>query len=837
MLRSYLVLLRGEQKGAIMSKIMLLNIQPDEERVAIVEGNQLVSLGIETSATRTLKGNIYKGIVRKVEPSLQACFVDYGATKNGFLPRSEIQFPEGVDLKNGLPSINELVKEGQELMVQVVRDAIGNKGVTFSTFVTLAGRFLVLVPENERTAISRKISTAERTRIRNIAKTLEVPQGYGVIIRTAAEEKTQKEIISDLEYLKQLYHGTHSSYQRQKGLGLIYREADLGLRFIRDYLSNDIEEVFIDDQETHARVRDFMMHVMPSSVSKVRLDAGGIPLFSRFGIEEQVENTFARKVPLPSGGSIVIDQTEALVAIDVNSGRIKSKDIEDTAFRTNIEACKAIAAQLQLRDMGGLVVCDFIDMRDAGRRREVEKALKHEMDKDKARHRLGRISRFGMLELTRQRLRSTSLRQTFAPCEHCEGSGVIRSTPSAAMKVLRTIQEAAVSKKANVLRVHVPVNVANFLLNRRRRYVASLEEQTRCHIDVLGDPAIGIGDVTVEYVSIPREDLPEDKPFTMVEAINLHPSDPDFIGDETPEQDLGDMPDFDPGATQKIGSFFRKIFGTKAIKLDDETSLTEAPLRGQFLLNDDEDIEALGVETSKSAPLEKAESTHSGEGESAHRSGGGRGNRRGRQRNRRRPNNRGPVQAGSVEMAKQAVKTAESMVSEGNKERSQEDGENQEPRRRRRRRRGRRPNEGTERGQNTHEQSKEASSGESPPVPISQSSPPSSVSEVSASPTPPTGPSENTTPPPVPKKARAPRRNNHEAKPETKAANTDAPAPPAPPSAEPKKAPATAAASAAPGPKPTPAPTATSPKAEGKSWGQVIDLRTSGGSGTPPKPE
>ncbi|MBR58613.1 MAG: hypothetical protein CMH54_11395 [Myxococcales bacterium] len=661
-----------------MSREMLLNIQPDEERVAIIENGVLKNLEIETSATQTLKGNIYKGVIRKVEPALQACFVDYGTTKNGFLPRSEIHsqlYPEGV---SGSPLIQEIFKEGQEVMVQVVRDAIGQKGVTFSTYITLAGRFMVLVPDTDRVAVSRKMDVKERRRFREIAEDLKVPPGYGVIIRTAAEGKPKDQIHADLDYLRRLYQAVQERYDSKKGVGIVYKEAGLGLRFVRDYLSTDVDSVHVDDEDAHDQLQVFMTHVMPDSLEKLRLYRGEKPLFFHFNIEDKVEESFLRTVPLPSGGAIVIDQAEALVAIDVNSGRTKGQNIEETAFQTNLEACRAIAQQMLIRDFGGLVVIDFIDMRDSAKRREIERELRRAMADDKAHYRLGRISQFGLLELTRQRLRSTALQTTFSSCTTCNGRGLVRSTPSASMKVLRHIHDAAAGKRANVIRANVSVEVANFLLNRRRKFLASLEETFRCHIDVLADPSQALTEVTLDYISLPSEELPVDKPIHRTEKVNMA-----YEQFQTAGFDAGvdaEASDAEPTTQQETGSWFSRLFSRSPSSTEAKVSVPDKGSRLDLLEGIDE-VEDLGVspQQEKLKASDKPVSSRSG----------GRSSNRGRKPRARRKPKPQVVVGGSMELV--TAGTASTPTSEkkaaSNSSKGSEATADGPPKRRRRRRR------------------------------------------------------------------------------------------------------------------------------------------------------
>ncbi len=460
-------------------KRMLFNAtQAEELRVAIVDGQKLIDLDIESAAKEQRKSNIYKGVITRIEPSLEACFVDYGAERHGFLPFKEVSrayFQPGVEA--GRAKINEALKEGQELIVQVDKDERGNKGAALTTYVSLAGRYLVLMPNNPRGGgVSRRVDGDERAELREVMDQLQVPGGMSLIARTAAIGRQAEELQWDLNYLLQLWTAIEGAAQQQSGAFLIYLEGSLVIRAIRDYFQPDIGEILIDTDEIFDQARAFMGTVMPGNVNRVKRYRDDVPLFSRFQIEHQIETAFARQVNLPSGGAIVIDHTEALVAMDVNSGRAtKGSDIEETALKTNLEAADELARQLRLRDLGGLIVIDFIDMENQRNQREVENRLRDSLRFDRARVQMGKISRFGLMELSRQRLRPALAETSYIPCPRCTGTGHIRSTESAALHILRILEEEAMKDNTAAVHVQVPVDVATFLLNEKRPDIQAVE--------------------------------------------------------------------------------------------------------------------------------------------------------------------------------------------------------------------------------------------------------------------------------------------------------------------------------------------------------------------------
>jgi ribonuclease E len=464
-------------------KRMLFNATQQEElRVAIVDGQKLIDIDIETAGREQRKSNIYKGVITRIEPSLEACFVSYGEDRHGFLPFKEVArsyFREGVDVRNA--SVKEALREGQEIMVQVEKEERGNKGAALTSFISLAGRYLVLMPNNPRGGgVSRRVEGEERQELRETMDKLDLPQGMSVIARTAGIGRTVEELQWDLNYLMQLWRAIEGASRGASGAFLIYQESSLVIRAIRDYFQPDIGEILIDTDEIYEQAHQFMSHVMPDMVHRVKRYSDDVPLFSRFQIEHQIETAYSRTVPLPSGGAIVIDHTEALVSVDVNSARAtRGSDIETTAFHTNCEAADEVARQLRLRDLGGLIVIDFIDMEVSKNQREVEQRLKDALHHDRARVQMGKISRFGLMELSRQRLRPSLSEGSHVTCPRCSGTGHIRDTESSALQVLRIIQEEAMKENSAAIHVQVPVDVAAFLLNEKRGEVLKIENRHR----------------------------------------------------------------------------------------------------------------------------------------------------------------------------------------------------------------------------------------------------------------------------------------------------------------------------------------------------------------------
>ncbi len=467
-------------------KRMLINAtQAEERRLAIVDGQKLLDYEIEIEGREQRKGNIYKAVVTRVEPSLEACFVDYGEDRHGFLPFKEIsrQYFQG-NVSPSQARINDVIKEGQELLVQVEKEERGNKGAALTTFVSLAGRYVVLMPNNPRGGgVSRRIEGEDRQELKAALDQLEYPNGMSIIARTAGIGRDAPELQWDLNYLLKLWNAIDGAAKGGKGAYLIYQESSLVIRAIRDYFNSDIGEILIDTDDIFEQAHQFMSHVMPEHGHRVKRYRDDAPLFSRFQIEHQIETAYSRTVNLPSGGAIVIDQTEALVAVDVNSARaIKGGDIEETATRTNLEAADEVARQARLRDLGGLIVIDFIDMEESKNRREVENRLRDALRQDRARVQFGSISKFGLLEMSRQRLKPMLSEGSSIPCQRCGGSGHIRDTESSALQILRIIQEESLKDSTAAVLVQVPVEVASFLLNEKRTEITKIELKQRINV-------------------------------------------------------------------------------------------------------------------------------------------------------------------------------------------------------------------------------------------------------------------------------------------------------------------------------------------------------------------
>ena len=472
-------------------KRMLINATHAEElRVALVDGQKLLDLDIERAYREQKKSNIYKGRITRVEPSLEAAFVDYGAERHGFLPLKEIAREYFQQQEQGRKRIQDLVREGQEIIVQVDKEERSSKGAALTTFVSLAGRYLVLMPNNPRAGgVSRRIEGEDRTQIRQHLQLLDIPENMGVIARTAGIGQELEALQRDLEYLKQIWQAIADTAAPRAAPFLIYQEGNVVVRALRDHFSEDIGEVLIDEEGAYHAAVQFMGSMMPKMVHRLKYYDNDVPLFSRYQIEQQIESAFSREVRLESGGAIVIDHTEALVAIDVNSGRAtKGQDIAETAFQTNLEAAEEIARQIRLRDLGGLIVVDFIDMEIPKHQREVENKLKEALKLDRARVQLGRISRFGLMEMSRQRLGASLEEASSEPCPRCNGTGQIRGCEATSMHVLRLLHEECMKPGAAEVECQVPVDVAVYLLNEKRRPILELEAKTDTRILIIPTP-------------------------------------------------------------------------------------------------------------------------------------------------------------------------------------------------------------------------------------------------------------------------------------------------------------------------------------------------------------
>src|SRR6187551_389405 len=483
-------------------KRMLVNATQQEElRVALVDGQKLFDLSIEIPSKEQKKANIYKGRISRIEPSLEACFVDYGAERHGFLPLKEISkdyFRQKSD--GGRTNMRDLLSEGQEVIVQVEKEERGNKGAALTTFISLAGRFLVLMPNNPRAGgVSRRIEGEDRDQMRQVMDELVIPDGMGAIVRTAGVGRAAAELQWDLDNLKGQWEQIDAATKDRPAPYLVYRESDAVTRSLRDYLADDIGEVLVDDDATFATAQEYMTRFMPPEAQKrLKRYTDDIPLFTRFQIENQIESAYAHKVELPSGGSIVIDYTEALVSVDINSARAtRGGDIETTATNTNLEAADEIARQLRIRDIGGLIVIDFIDMESSKNQREVEDRLRDAMKMDRARIQIGRLSRFGLLEMSRQRLRPSLGESSHIACPRCSGIGNIRSVESMALAILRLAGEDARKERTSRLIIDVPVNVGTYLMNEKRAALRAIEEKCGIELILVPNPNIETPDYEI----------------------------------------------------------------------------------------------------------------------------------------------------------------------------------------------------------------------------------------------------------------------------------------------------------------------------------------------------
>ncbi len=568
-------------------KRMLINATQHEElRVALVDGQKLYDFDIELPANEQKKANIYKGIITRVEPSLEAAFVNYGAEKHGFLPFKEIsndyRNKKNSDQKSdGRPNIKDHVKEGQEIIVQIEKEERGNKGAALTTYISLAGTYLVLMPNNPKAGgISRRIEGETRNELREIMAALEIPEDMGLIIRTAGCGKNVEELQWDLNYLLQLWEAVDRSSSEQQAPFLIFQESNVIIRALRDHLRNEIDEILIDKESSFKLVQNFLKQVMPHFLQKAKLYQDSVPLFSRYQIESQIETAYNREVSLPSGGSIVIDYTEALTSIDINSARAtKGSDIEETALNTNIEAADEIARQLRLRDLGGLFVIDFIDMMANRNQKAVENQLRDAMKIDRARIQTSRISRFGLLEMSRQRLRPSLGDSTQLTCPRCKGQGSVRNIESVALSVLRILEEEAMKKGTEKVIAHLPIECATFLLNEKRGVLQNLETQHNISIIVL--PSKHLETPAYDIDRIKSVEGEEDKPSHLqikVEEIST----PEFIQKSTQKLEKPAIKEFLPDApapahNKKISSnliqrFWHKLVGTSENKSNDKSS-------------------------------------------------------------------------------------------------------------------------------------------------------------------------------------------------------------------------------------------------------------------------
>jgi len=571
-------------------KRMLINAtQAEELRVALVDGQKLYDFDIEVPSKEQKKSNIYRGIITRVEPSLEAAFINYGAEKHGFLPFKEIsplyrQIQEGADTDGRRPAVKDLIKEGQEILVQIEKEERGNKGAALTTYISLAGTYLVLMPNNPKAGgISRRIEGETRSDLREVMASLDIPESMGLIVRTAGCGKNAEELQWDLNYLMQLWEAIERSSIEQKAPFLVFQESNVIIRALRDHLRGNIDEILIDNEDSYKLVQDFLRQVMPHFLPKAKLYQDAVPLFSRYQIESQIEVAYCREVSLPSGGSLVIDHTEALTSIDINSARAtKGSDIEETALNTNLEAADEIARQLRLRDLGGLFVIDFIDMLSNKNQRTVENHLRDALKIDRARIQTSRISRFGLLEMSRQRMRPSLGDSTQLPCPRCKGQGTIRNVESVALSVLRILEEEAMKKGTEKVIAHLPIECATFLLNEKRHAIEQIEARLKVGIIIL--PSKHLETPAYDIERIKEKESTEEKPsYLQIKAEDI--TIPDYAQQIKPKAEKAAIKEFmhdspAPVQTTKeaaslIKRFWHKLVGPSA---EPEVKVPPAPV-------------------------------------------------------------------------------------------------------------------------------------------------------------------------------------------------------------------------------------------------------------------
>ncbi len=574
---------------------MLINAtQPEELRVALVDGQKLYDFDIEHPSQEQKKSNIYKGIITRIEPSLEAAFVNYGADKHGFLPLKEVS-PTAVnsdDLNLSRQKIKELLKEGQEIIVQIEKEERGNKGAALTTYISLAGTYLVLMPNNPKAGgISRRIEGETRTELRDAMVGLDVPEKMGLIVRTAGCGKSTEELQWDLNYLLQLWDAIDRSSKEQNKPFLIFQESNVIIRALRDHLRADIDEILIDKESSFKLVHNFLKQVMPHYLNKAKLYNDSVPLFSRYQIESQIETAYSRDVPLPSGGELVIDHTEALTSIDINSARsTKGSDIEETALTTNLEAADEIARQLRLRDLGGLFVIDFIDMLSNKNQRAVENRIRDALKIDRARVQTSRISRFGLLEMSRQRLRPSLGDTTQLTCPRCNGQGEIRNVESVALSVLRILEEEAMKSGTDKVIAHLPIECATFLLNEKRPSIDQIESHLKVHIIILPSKHLETPAYDIERIKLKEEDgITEISSYAQIKVEET--TIPDFAQHSAPKHEQAVVKEFLPDApapvqnkktsTSLINRFWNKLVSTleepTETKIEQKSERNERP--------------------------------------------------------------------------------------------------------------------------------------------------------------------------------------------------------------------------------------------------------------------
>lgn len=553
-----------------MKRILINATQQEELRVGMVDGQRLYDLDIELPSRNQKKANIYKGVITRVEPSLEAAFVDFGSARHGFLPFKDIskEYFKGSSNSGERFSVKDQISEGQKIVVQVEREERGTKGAALTTFMSLAGRYLVLMPNNPRAGgVSRRIEGEDREELRKALSDVEVPSGMGAIVRTAGVGRSSEELQWDLDYLLQIHQAIQNAVDMHDKPFLIYQESNVIIRALRDHLREDINEIIIDDQEVFDDAKKFVEQVMPHNVNKLKLYEDTVPLFNRYQIESQIESAFNRDVTLPSGGSIVIDHTEAMISIDINSARAtKGSDIEETATNTNLEAADEIARQLRIRDLGGLIVIDFIDMMANKNQREVENRLRDALKIDRARVQTGKISRFGLLEMSRQRLRPSLEESSQIVCPRCTGHGTIRSIESLALGVLRLIEEEALKDKTSTITAKLPVDVTSFLLNEKRSNIGDIEDRHRVQVIIIPDPNLETPHFNVERTRDEGKEVVNRPSYELIPQqdteTNLHKPAP--IAAEQPAvksiNATPPVPKRNTSAGKSETGFFKKLF-------------------------------------------------------------------------------------------------------------------------------------------------------------------------------------------------------------------------------------------------------------------------------------
>src|SRR5579863_2296364 len=620
-------------------KRMLVNATQEEElRVALVDGQKLFDLSIEIPSREQKKANIYKARISRIEPSLEACFVDYGAQRHGFLPLKEVskdyfrQQPQG-----GRMNIRELLSEGQEVTVQVEKEERGTKGAALTTFISLAGRFLVLMPNNPRAGgVSRRIEGEDRDQMREVMNQLQIPDGMGAIVRTAGVGRSVEELQWDLDNLNTQWEQISAAANDRPAPFLVYRESDAVTRAMRDYLSDDIGEVQVDDPAAFQKAQEYMQRFMPTDTQRrLKLYTDDIPLFTRYQIESQIESAYGHKVQLPSGGSIVIDYTEALVSIDINSARAtKGSDIETTALNTNLEAADEVARQLRIRDIGGLIVIDFIDMESTKNQRDVEDRLRDAVRMDRARIQIGKLSRFGLLEMSRQRLRPSLGESSHIVCPRCVGIGSIRSVESMTLAVLRLIGEELRKDRTSRVIAQVPVAVATYLINEKREWLRTLEDKSSAELVIVPNPNMQTPGYSIKRIRDDEADLPENRQTSYLMPTAPEPIEPGGVRDKRPPAEIPAVAALLPSTPAPIMS---QPVPVAAAAPAPETSSTEhranGGLRGWFkkLFGEPEVAQ-------QPTPSETPQAAEAPTGTAHHRSaGGGERRRDGRREHSRQP--------------------------------------------------------------------------------------------------------------------------------------------------------------------------------------------------------